>query len=150
MLARLGRIPAASQSSGPATLAQAGQGVLARQAEAVRRASAHAAETDRRKASPNAAPISFALIADASLTTLTNAASSTEVRKVNRGERTVRIDDAQGLSRSCWSSPGTHAQVPMAKAWSGPARPRRSRQCRSTLQRPHACRGRRRGPWLLW
>jgi serine/threonine-protein kinase len=95
VLARLGQIPAAPLSGGLAALAQANQGAVARQAEADRQASAHATETDRRKALFDAATTSFAFIADALLTSLTNAAPSAEVRKGNLGGWTVRINDAQ-------------------------------------------------------
>jgi hypothetical protein len=95
VLARLGQIPAAPLSGGLAALAQANQGAVARQAEADRRASAHATEADRRKNLLEAATTTFSFIADAFLTTLTNAAPSAEVRRGNQGGWTVRINDAQ-------------------------------------------------------
>ncbi|MDV7220418.1 serine/threonine-protein kinase [Streptomyces prunicolor] len=95
VLARLGQISAAPLSAGLAALAQANQGVVARQAEADRRASWQATKADRRIPLVEAATTSFSFIADALLTALTAAAPSAEVREEGLGGWTIRINDAQ-------------------------------------------------------
>jgi len=95
VLARLQHIPVAALSGGLAALAEANQGAVARRAEVDRQASEQSTEADRRRALFEAATTTFAFIADAFLTTLTNAAPSAEIRRGNLGGWTVRIDDAQ-------------------------------------------------------
>lgn len=95
VLERLRRLPASSLSGGPAALAEANRAEAARRAEADRQASAEVTEAERRRDLLEAARTSLRFISDQLLTTITNIASSADVRKGKEGGWTVRLSDAQ-------------------------------------------------------
>lgn len=85
-LEKLRRLPASSLSGGPAALAEA-----ARRGEADRQASAEATEAERRRDLLEAARTSLRFISDQLLTTITNIASTADIRKGKEGGWTVRL-----------------------------------------------------------
>jgi serine/threonine-protein kinase len=92
---RLRRISSLPGAGGLAALAEANRAQAAKKAEAERQASEHATEEDRHDGLFESAKVSFNLISDEILTTITNVLSSADVDRHADGAWSIRLGLAQ-------------------------------------------------------